>query len=106
LPTQLANLTNYDSDPNNVADNNEEHFDPLDGGNAHRQRMRNEHGGRVEEPNDWEAGYAGGVRGRGRGGFAPRGGRGGMAPAPSRTPAPTGSRARISPHPGPYSARP
>jgi hypothetical protein len=70
--------------------------------------MRNLHGGRVEEPTEWDAGYGGG--GRGRGGFASRGGRGGIASAPSRAPAssrapaPAGPRAGIA-RPSPYPAR-
>lgn len=66
--------------------------------------MRNQHGGRVEEPNEWEAGSGEGGGYQGRGCFASRGGRGGMAS--SRAPAPTGPRAGIAPRLSPYSARP
>lgn len=65
--------------------------------------MRNQYGGRVEEPNDFEAGYTTG----GRGGLASRGGRGGMtAPAAPRAPAPTAPRAGIAPRPGQRTSRP
>jgi hypothetical protein len=73
--------------------------------------MRNQYGGRVEEPNDFEAGYTTG----GRGGLASRGGRGGMmapaapratAPAAQRAPAPTAPRAGIAPRPGQRTSRP
>ena len=68
--------------------------------------MRNQYGGRVEEPNDWEAGYSTGGRGQRGGGFTSRGARGGMtAPSASRASAPSAPRAGIAPRLGSLTSR-